>query len=308
MMENKPPPMFSVIVACYNYGRFLQRAVDSVLAQDCIDYEIIVVDDGSTDETPQVAAQFGEKIVYHRQENAGHCATNNKGASLARGEYFYFLDADDELLPNALSIFAKNIGLDHETPVWFGGYISVSADGEEMLRPGSDIPVEAYARMQAYVTKGVVGLKHGSVVMHRKIFAEMQYPINLRSSTDIVFLGQVISRFSARGIHTPVLKSHAHGARVRKNTSLRIATGLSSVDIMFDPAVVPAPLQPLKRLFRRNRLKSLARSCYRSHQYPEARELYLTLVREFPAALMDVAVIRRLVVSLLRASSSKNES
>lgn len=299
--------MFSVIVACYNYGRFLKRAVDSVLAQDFDDYEIIVVDDGSTDETPQVAAEYGDRIRYHRQDNAGHCATNNKGASLARGEYFYFLDADDELLPHALSTFARHIATDRDTPVWFGGYFSVDSEGIETERAGSDIPVDPYARMQAYVTKDVVGLKHGSVVLHRRIFVDMQYPSNLRSSTDIVFLGQVISRYAAKGIHTPVLKSHAHGARVRKNSSLRIATGLSSVDIMFDPAVVPAQLQPLKSLFRRNRLRSLARSCYRSRQYPEARDLYLALVREFPSSLADMAVCRRFLLSVIKAPFARKD-
>ena len=98
-----PTLTFSIIIASYNYAHLLPRAIDSALVQTCTDYEVIVVDDGSTDNTPEVVQPYLDKIQYHRQENKGHCATNNKGVSLASGKYCYFLDADDVWLPNKLA-------------------------------------------------------------------------------------------------------------------------------------------------------------------------------------------------------------
>ncbi len=93
----------SVIIPTFNYGHFLPRAIDSALAQQGVDTEIIVVDDGSTDHTERVLASYDEKIRVFRQKNKGAPAARNLGLREARGEFVLFLDADDWLLPDALS-------------------------------------------------------------------------------------------------------------------------------------------------------------------------------------------------------------
>ncbi len=308
MIERANPPLFSVVIACYNYGRFLARAIDSVLAQTYRNYEIVVVDDGSTDETPEVAARYGDKIVYVRQANAGHCATNNAGAARAHGEYIYFLDADDELLPHALQQFAEAIGQFPEVPVFFGGYISVAEHGAEKTQRGSDIPAGREQRLRAYLTKQVVGLKHGGTVMHRSIFSTLHYPAGLRANTDLVFLGQVLAHFAARGIHEPVVKSHAHAGRVRKNSALKEQYALAGVDILFDPSVMPAELMHLKPLYRRQRLLSLARADYHAGEYAKARAAYCSTIREFPATAFDLKIMRRLLDCNWKLLTSSRES
>ncbi|HYC23087.1 MAG TPA: glycosyltransferase [Candidatus Bathyarchaeia archaeon] len=102
------PPRVSVIVTCYNYGRYLAEAVVSVLAQTYRDHEIIIVDDGSTDDTPGVVAQlvdaYGQRGVRAlRQANSGQPAlARNRGIAEARGEYVLCLDADDLIAPTML--------------------------------------------------------------------------------------------------------------------------------------------------------------------------------------------------------------
>ena len=90
-------PRISVIIPSYNHAHFLPRAVDSVLAQDYGNVEIVVVDDGSTDDTATVAARYGDRIRYVHQENRGLAGARNTGLREARGEIVFFLDADDEV-------------------------------------------------------------------------------------------------------------------------------------------------------------------------------------------------------------------
>lgn len=111
-------PLISVIIPCYNYARFLPAAIDSVLSQQCaaLDVEIIVVDDGSTDNTSHVAKQYDGRIHYLFQKNQGLSAARNTGMRAAHGDYLLFLDADDLLsagnLERHLLHFARRPELD----------------------------------------------------------------------------------------------------------------------------------------------------------------------------------------------------
>ena len=101
----------SVIIPSYNYAQFLEAAVDSVLKQTYPHWEIAIVDDGSTDDTPRVAAALLERapgrIRYHRRTNAGVSAARNFGIENTSGEFIMPLDADDALMPNAVEEFVK---------------------------------------------------------------------------------------------------------------------------------------------------------------------------------------------------------
>ena len=95
-------PRVSVIIPTFNCARFLGRAISSSLAQTYADYEIILVDDGSTDETRDVVAQFGGKVRYFYQANQGPTRARNFALSKASGELIAYLDADDMWYPNKL--------------------------------------------------------------------------------------------------------------------------------------------------------------------------------------------------------------
>jgi glycosyltransferase involved in cell wall biosynthesis len=87
-------PLVTVIMAVYNGEQFVGDALRSLMAQDYTPFETIVVDDGSTDATPETVRSFSQ-VQYVRQENQGQAAARNRGVGLARGEYVAFLDADD---------------------------------------------------------------------------------------------------------------------------------------------------------------------------------------------------------------------
>ena len=93
----------SLVIATFNHARFLGDALDSAVAQTLRDVETIVVDDGSTDDTPAVLARYGGRIRVIRQPNRGLAAARNAGLAAARGTYVSFLDADDVLMPTKLA-------------------------------------------------------------------------------------------------------------------------------------------------------------------------------------------------------------
>ena len=87
----------SVVITCFNYGRYVDQAIRSVLNQTVSPREIIVIDDGSTDDSRDVIRQFGDRVVLHAKSNTGVVDTKNLGLVLAAGEWIIFLDADDRL-------------------------------------------------------------------------------------------------------------------------------------------------------------------------------------------------------------------
>jgi glycosyltransferase involved in cell wall biosynthesis len=97
-------PLVSVVIPTYNNARYLAAAIDSALAQTWPRVEVIVVDDGSRDETPQVVAPYGDRVVYLRQENQGLAAARTAGLARATGVYVAWLDSDDVWNPEKLAV------------------------------------------------------------------------------------------------------------------------------------------------------------------------------------------------------------
>jgi len=96
------PPTVSVVIPAYNAEAYLREALDSVFAQTRPPDEVVVVDDGSTDRTPEILASYGERVRVVRQPNRGEAAARNTGVLAARGALIAFLDADDTWLPQYL--------------------------------------------------------------------------------------------------------------------------------------------------------------------------------------------------------------
>ncbi|MEH1863698.1 MAG: glycosyltransferase [Nostoc sp.] len=95
-------PIVSIIIPCYNAERFLSQTIESVFCQTLTDYEIILVDDGSTDSTAEVIKSFGNKVSAEFGSNRGASAARNRGTDLAQGKFIQYLDADDLLRSDTL--------------------------------------------------------------------------------------------------------------------------------------------------------------------------------------------------------------
>jgi len=130
-----PPELVSVIIPAYNPGAMLRRSLDSVLAQTWRDFELIVVDDGSTDDTAAICAEYTERIRYIRQPNRGVSTARNHGLRLAQGVYVAFLDADDAWKPEFLSVLMGHLQAHPEVGAASSAWIEVTPDGRENVHP-----------------------------------------------------------------------------------------------------------------------------------------------------------------------------
>lgn len=127
-------PIVSVIIDTYNYGEYIEEAVNSALSQTLPRelYEVIVVDDGSTDDTWQRLRKYLPNIVYHYKENGGQASAFNAGIGLARGEFVAFLDADDYWQPDKLAKVLEKFRENEEVGGVFHMLSVVTSAGEEL--------------------------------------------------------------------------------------------------------------------------------------------------------------------------------
>ena len=128
-------PKLSIIIPIYNTGSYLPRCLDSILSQSYMDFELLLVDDGSTDNSGALCEAYAQKDtrikVFHR-ENGGICAARNTGLDHAQGEWIYLVDSDDELIPEGLRTLIDCISDDVD--VVMGGYEQYDLDGNLIER------------------------------------------------------------------------------------------------------------------------------------------------------------------------------
>ena len=131
MMKIPQKPMVSVIIPTYNRKKYVTKVIDSVLAQSFNNYELIVIDDGSIDNTQQALESYKGKIQYVYQVNSGVSVARNAGIRLAKGEWVAFLDSDDEWTPEYLSWQMKQVQRNPQAVTHITNAITILPDGQK---------------------------------------------------------------------------------------------------------------------------------------------------------------------------------
>jgi len=232
-------PPFSVIIAVYNGAATLARAIDSVLMQSYPPLEVIVVDDGSRDETAAVAQRYGEPVRYVHQENAGVSAARNAGVRIARGEWLAFLDADDWYYADRLRLHAEWIMRDASLDYLTGDYDYVHPDGSRisgsmekhqsgraMLRKaaGTREVVMTAEDFQSFVADHF-GDTHTLSVPRQKFLDLGGYPLGFRVCEDVFFLTKLCAVSRRVGVVcTPLAAYLVHDNSATRRDPLRAQT------------------------------------------------------------------------------------
>ncbi len=183
--------LVSVIIPCYNHGGYLANAITSILIQTYKHYEVIVIDDGSSDDTFEVCSNYDGLVKYVRVERVGLSAARNIGILYSSGQYLVFLDADDFLYDTALEINIRYLQEDKSLALVSGGHKRLN-DKLEML-PGvvaKNLSGENYA----YLLKGNYIAMEGAVMYRRELFPKFHFDTRLRACEDYD-LNMRIARF-----------------------------------------------------------------------------------------------------------------
>ncbi len=239
-------PTLTVLTPTYNRASFLKETIDSVLSQDFQDFEYIVIDDGSQDDTASVVEPYGSRIQFIRQDNVGETRTVNRGYQMARGDFITIVNSDDPLLPGAFDRVISALQAEPEALCAYPDWMVIDTESKRL----SDIRLIAYD-LESLFRHGFVSIGPG-LIYRRQMLELVGYrnpQIRYAADLDLIFRTALISPL----VHVPeVLATH----RVHPESGLVAALGsrFARETAFVTESNARHPLMPQ----RMRRIKSLA--------------------------------------------------
>lgn len=283
-------PLFSIVIPCFNYGHWLERAVNSVLAQQDTDWELLVIDDGSTDTTAEVAQRLVDRhpgqLRFLRQPNRGVAATRNRGIDETQGRYLIFLDADDELAPTALTSYRQ---LQAQTPaadLLAGTHQAVTPDGRVKLCPIGRLPAQRRRRFKSFLFDGAQHFTGSAAAFRRDALDRRRYPEQMPSTEDIPVFAYLLATGEIAVTPEVVAIMHQHPDSLRHDTQRAAAAAPALLDEVFRTDLMPSWTQTYRRHYQARRWLSLFRAHYLAGERPEALAYFHRALRRDPLATL----------------------
>ena len=282
-------PLVSVVIPSYNCGRFLADAIDSVLRQSYPAREIIVVDDGSTDDSRQVLERYGERVRVVAQRNQGVSAARNTGIEHSRGELVAFLDADDMWHPDKL---AKQVPL-FGSPTVGLVYCAVQYVDESGRPLGTNFTGRrGRVLREIALLRGTVVLAGGSTAMvRRECFAKAGgFDREMSTAADWDMWRRIACYWEVDVAREPLMQYRLRPASMHRNIRVFEHDMLHGFAQMFaDPAAIE--VQPLRRRAYANLFLMLSGSHLEAGNVGEAIRYACRSVAAWPASLAYIAAL-----------------
>ncbi|MBK9174076.1 MAG: glycosyltransferase family 2 protein [Blastocatellia bacterium] len=210
--------LVSVIIPNYNYAKFIQRTIKSVLAQTYSNIEIIVIDDGSTDGSLRVLEEFGDKVMTIVQNNQGVSRARNRGFEASSGEFIAFLDADDLWLPQKIerqiSCFQEDemLGFVHCSMTLIGPNEEPIAD---ITNGSSGFIADAFLRFEG---EGAVVGAGSTGIVRRVVFSEVGgFDPEMSTAADWDFCYRIARRHKVGFVTDPLVLYRVHNSNMHNN-------------------------------------------------------------------------------------------
>lgn len=287
-------PSVTVLINNYNYGRFLNQAIDSALNQTYQNIEVVVVDDGSTDESRDIIRSYGDKVIPVLKENGGQASAFNAGISSSRGQVICMLDSDDWFFPDKVERL-----MSYSRPDSILHHRLQMQPGPGLIPSKTVEPIDAYAYAQRYRFIPFGGSPTSGIAITRDLAVRLLPFPNVRSSADdflvrgAALLGNVI------GIPEVLGAYRIHGNNVWFGTSSRKSVEFSrKLERYLNEKLVAAGKKPVIDFFHSMygresipqnfvELSRLAVSVFRHHSdFATFRFMLKTLARGFKRAVL----------------------
>lgn len=219
--ENRGSPRVSVVIPVYNRAHYVRTAIDSILAQTFTDFELLVIDDGSSDNTCDVVHSYADPRVQliRNEENLGIPVTRNRGLALARGEYMAILDSDDYAYPKRL---AKQVAfLDaHPDHVVVGAWAAwMDSDGQP-LKKVKRRPVNAEDAAATLIFRSC--LQQSAVMGRTEVLRRYGYREDFDMSSDFELWVRLAEHHKIANLAEPLVSYRVHGGRTTRQKATRV--------------------------------------------------------------------------------------
>jgi glycosyltransferase involved in cell wall biosynthesis len=282
----------SVVIPSYNYARFISDAIQSVLTQSFRDFETIVIDDGSRDNTAEVVSAFPVKYFY--QENQGLPAARNRGIALTHSEYIIFLDADDILTENALQRSVEILDKHPEVAFSYGQAQVVDETGtthgliKSSFLNGSSVVEgkEQIKELALYSNR----IPISTVMVRRSCLDKVGgFHEEMKRFQDHQFFIKLAKRFPVAYIAEPLVKYRVHPGSLHKNVDPRLAERvfLQIVQEIFDDRELASYLQPWRNQVWSHYYQKIAGYAHGGQDMKLARHYMRRAVKVYPRLIFS---------------------
>ena len=273
----KQKPQISIIIPTYNRGWILKEAIDSVLSQNCTDFELIVVDDGSTDNTLALLQAYKGRLNLLQQENRGVSSARNLGIKNSCGQYIAFLDSDDLWLPDKLSFQLEFFILHREALI---------CQTEEMwIRNGTRVnPGKKHKKISGHIFEQSLSLclvSPSAVMMDRRLFEETGiFDENLHACEDYDLWLRTTLKYPVFLLDKPlVIKRGGHPDQLSKAPGLDKYRIASILKLLQSESLSKSRYKKAVKIFQK-KCKIYGAGCAKRGRYDEA-EHYQKLAEQF---------------------------
>ena len=219
------PPRVSIVISTYNRAHCLGKAIESALDQALPVAEVLIIDDGSTDDTEAVAASFNsDKLCYLKKENGGLSDARNHGVKEAKGDYIIWLDDDDLLLPHTHEAYIATLSKDPDIDIVYGDYQVIDAENNEQYVLNYD---EFYRNNAFFISRLLSGnrIPHGGSMWHKSVYEKYGlYDVSLKGAPDYDLFARIAAHalFKHSGPTVYVYNLHGRNMSIVRHRSERI--------------------------------------------------------------------------------------
>lgn len=287
-------PGVSVIIPTYNRAAYLKEAIESVLRQTVpsSNVELIVVDDGSTDETPKALSFYKERIKCLYQKNRERGAARNLGIAASQGEYIAFLDSDDLWLPDHLKICVSALEMEPDHGVAFSNAYRIDASGKIIAKNAKGVwKGDVLEKIIKKYSSG--GCNSSSAVVRKGLFFNEEGQAGffcedpaLSGSEDWEMWVRLASRTRFLPVDAYTVKLRCHPEQSSKRIEKMERSMTLALDLVFENQALIPKIKKWKKEGYSSLYTIIATNYYGSDDFPRARHFLKRAVLEYPLALI----------------------
>jgi len=294
---------FAFVIPTFNQADYLTRALKSVLKQKGNDYQIIVVNDGSTDNSDEILNNFSQipHLHLYSQSNAGPNVACAEAIRRSNADYIIFMATDDALRPNYLENIRAILSKAPNIDMIFGNYCSISEEKNIKISQHTfplNSPIESFKK---YIEGELAMSTCGTLVKRNIMDTYINYPRPYPANYDTVIMAHCLLMYDCYQSSDVFVDVYAHKNRFR-DSYYPETNGKNIVEIMFDQQIIGTDVnvQSLKNRFLAKSHRTNARSSYRAKKWTEACKSYALAFKIQPLAILNINTCKRFLICFVR--------